>query len=143
MLTRHVHILIYVCEIVGFLLAIALSWLGEFWDLPHTLFGFQATPVNYVESSYETIFFAALASVVLAMTGHLFKKIRHLEGTLPVCSYCKRIRHNDEWIPIETYITRHSEATFTHSYCPECVAANYSNLLPEETGKVSDNPRMN
>lgn len=138
-LTRHVHILIYVCEIIGFLLVIALSWFGEIWDLPHTCFGFQATPINYVESTYETIFVTCLATVVLAITSWLFRKIRHLEGTLPVCSYCKRIRHNDEWIPIEAYITRHSDAIFTHSYCPECVEANYSSLLSKGTGRTVNN----
>jgi hypothetical protein len=140
-LTRNVHILIYVCEVTGFLLVIALSWLGEFLDLPHSLFGFQATPVNYVESTYETVFVTCLAAVVLVITSRLFRKIRHLEGTLPVCAYCKRIRHGQEWIPIETYITRHSEATFTHSYCPECLEANYGKILTSKPTVLPDSSR--
>lgn len=136
---HRVHILIYVCEVTGFSLVIALSWLGEIWDLPHTLFGFEPTPINYVESTYETVFIATLAAIVLLITEMLFRKIRRLEGTLPVCSYCKRIRHGEEWIPIEAYITRHSEATFTHSYCPECVEANYGKILPSETSSQPEN----
>lgn len=44
-----------------------------------------------------------------------------LTGFLPVCAQCKRIR-NDEgaWQQMEVYISQHSEARFTHSYCPEC-----------------------
>ncbi|MDR3591778.1 MAG: histidine kinase [Negativicutes bacterium] len=48
--------------------------------------------------------------------------ITELEGLLPICSVCHKIRdEKEEWIPIETYIRKHSEAEFTHDYCPECV----------------------
>jgi hypothetical protein len=46
---------------------------------------------------------------------------RVLRGLLPICASCKRIRHDDEkWEALETYITRHSEARFTHTLCPAC-----------------------
>ncbi|MCP5453071.1 MAG: hypothetical protein H7A27_03765 [Spirochaetaceae bacterium] len=44
-----------------------------------------------------------------------------LEGLLPICSYCKKIRDkNDEWLPLELYIEDRSEAEFSHGICPEC-----------------------
>jgi phosphoserine phosphatase RsbU/P len=47
--------------------------------------------------------------------------IKQLEGLLPICSECKRIRdENGVWHDIETYITEHSEAQFTHGLCPCC-----------------------
>lgn len=47
--------------------------------------------------------------------------IKVLEGIIPICCVCKKIR-NDEgyWKQLETYISEHSEASFTHGYCPEC-----------------------
>lgn len=47
--------------------------------------------------------------------------IKHLAGMLPICCACKQIR-NDEgyWQQVETYISKHTDATFTHSYCPKC-----------------------
>ncbi len=48
-------------------------------------------------------------------------KIETLSGLLPICSYCKKIRDDKGyWNKIETYISRHSNAEFTHGICPEC-----------------------
>jgi DNA-binding response OmpR family regulator len=50
-------------------------------------------------------------------------RIRRLEGLLPICAWCKRIRNaQNAWEPLEIYLSEHSEATFTHGMCPECRA---------------------
>lgn len=49
-------------------------------------------------------------------------KIKVLSGLLPVCSYCKKIRNEDEsWSQLESYIDKHSEAEFSHTICPACM----------------------
>lgn len=49
-------------------------------------------------------------------------EMRQLEGLLPICSYCKRIRdENDSWMPIEGYISTRTEAKFSHGACPSCI----------------------
>ena len=55
-------------------------------------------------------------------------KVKQLSGFLPICSSCKKIR-NDEgyWSQIESYISDHSEAEFSHSICPQCA----NKLYPE------------
>lgn len=46
---------------------------------------------------------------------------RVLRGLLPICSACKRIRYgDDQWQPVESYISGHSNAVFTHTLCPTC-----------------------
>ena len=51
----------------------------------------------------------------------LHDEVKQLQGLLPICQYCKRIRDEDnEWTPIETYISDHSAADFSHGICPEC-----------------------
>jgi PAS domain S-box-containing protein len=48
-------------------------------------------------------------------------EVNRLRGLLPICSYCKKIRNDkDYWEQIESYISSHSEALFTHGVCPEC-----------------------
>ena len=48
-------------------------------------------------------------------------RVRVLQGLLPICSYCKRIRDDGNyWEQLETYFSEHSDATFTHGVCPEC-----------------------
>ena len=48
-------------------------------------------------------------------------RVKHLQGLLPICSYCKKIRNDrNYWQQVEAYISEHSEAIFSHGICPEC-----------------------
>lgn len=48
-------------------------------------------------------------------------RVNQLEGLIPICSYCKRVRSDsDYWEQVEGYISAHSNARFTHSICPTC-----------------------
>jgi CheY-like chemotaxis protein len=47
--------------------------------------------------------------------------VKQLQGLLPICSYCKRIRDDKNyWRQVESYIGEHTDAQFSHSYCPDC-----------------------
>jgi len=60
------------------------------------------------------------------------KEINTLRGFLPICANCKKIRDDrGYWTQIETYISMHSEAEFSHGLCPECVVKLYG----DEIGK--------
>jgi DNA-binding response OmpR family regulator len=49
------------------------------------------------------------------------KSVRQLQGLLPICSYCKRIRSDGNyWQRVEEYISAHSDAQFSHGICPGC-----------------------
>lgn len=49
------------------------------------------------------------------------QRIDALEGLLPICSYCKRIRNeSDQWSELEGYIETKSKAEFSHGICPDC-----------------------
>lgn len=57
------------------------------------------------------------------------KHVQRLQGLLPICMYCHRIRTDQQsWQQIELYITEHSDATFTHGLCPECAKEHYPYL---------------
>jgi DNA-binding NtrC family response regulator len=54
------------------------------------------------------------------------KEINTLRGFLPICANCKKIRDDHGyWTQIETYISKHSEAEFSHGLCPDCVVKLY------------------
>ena len=47
--------------------------------------------------------------------------VKQLHGLLPICSYCKRIRGDDQyWQQVEGYIAERSDAQFSHGICPTC-----------------------
>ena len=48
-------------------------------------------------------------------------QIKQLQGLLPICSYCKKIRNDGNyWQQVEEYIGNHSEVKFSHGICPGC-----------------------
>lgn len=57
-------------------------------------------------------------------------EIKILRGILPICSFCKKIRdENNQWCTMENYISSRSEAQFSHSFCPECGRKYYPEYL--------------
>ena len=49
------------------------------------------------------------------------KRVKQLQGLLPICSFCKKIRNDlNYWEQVDSYIASHSEAQFSHGVCPEC-----------------------
>ncbi|MBN2723111.1 MAG: response regulator transcription factor [Deltaproteobacteria bacterium] len=57
---------------------------------------------------------------------HAFDHIRTLQGILPICMHCHKIRTDDEsWLRLEHYIENHSEAQFSHGLCPDCMTKYY------------------
>lgn len=64
-------------------------------------------------------------------------KVKTLSGLLPICSCCKKIRDDKGyWNQIETYISKNSDAVFSHGLCPECKKKSLQEL--EEFIKGSD-----
>ncbi len=63
------------------------------------------------------------------------KEIRKLRGFLPICASCKKIRDDKGyWTQLETYISSHSEAEFSHGICPDCASKLYPDLFPKGKG---------
>lgn len=59
------------------------------------------------------------------------ERVKQLEGMLPICSICKNIRDDKGyWNSVESYISHHSTAIFSHSICPDCAHKHYQEFLP-------------
>ena len=60
-------------------------------------------------------------------------RVRLLQGLLPICSYCKKIRNDQNyWQQVEAYISDHSGAVFSHGICPDC----YEKFVKPELDKL-------
>jgi predicted RNA-binding protein len=75
------------------------------------------------------IIFISVVSLETYFFRKLIRKIKILEGFLPICANCKKIRNQDQWEQIEKYISENSLARFSHSLCPECLEKLYPDLL--------------
>ncbi|HWQ08107.1 MAG TPA: hypothetical protein VN436_03330, partial [Holophaga sp.] len=48
-------------------------------------------------------------------------QVNTLEGIIPICSYCKKIRNDEKyWLQVEQYISERTQARFSHGICPDC-----------------------
>lgn len=57
---------------------------------------------------------------------NLGAEVNTLKALIPVCSYCRRVRRDDQaYESIEAYISKNSSIRFSHGLCPECVAKHY------------------
>jgi len=66
---------------------------------------------------------------LIIQLGDALARVKTLSGLLPICSACKKIRDDQGyWSQVESYIQEHTDARFTHSYCPECARKYLSKL---------------
>ena len=74
---------------------------------------FVTKPCDSVELSVRL----RVAERILSLQNH----VNRLEGLLPICPKCKKIRGSEEkWEQVESYIMKRSDALFSHGICPEC-----------------------
>ena len=89
------------------------------------LAGFAVGAVDYVTKPFQVPELLARVHVHLELR-RVQHEVRTLRGILPTCAHCKMIRDEQgKWQPIESYITQHSEAKFSHGLCPTCLPAYF------------------
>lgn len=124
---------------------LAAHYNGGFWGvtlavvLPLTRFCFHFTwedSFTFWDATLNAVIRTVIlvgAAILIDRVTRQTREIRVLRGFLPICSFCKKIRAPDQqWHTLETYITEHSEARFSHTFCPECGREHYGDLA---TGK--------
>ena len=64
--------------------------------------------------------------------------IKTLRGLLPICASCKKIRDDrGYWQKVESYISEHTQAEFTHGICPECLRRLYPEYTVGRAGEAT------
>ncbi len=81
----------------------------------------------------RTMLAARVADLEEALT-----RVRQLRGLLPICSYCKKIRDDQNyWQQVEQYVSTHTDVQFSHGICPDC----YSRVVePQLDAAMRDKP---
>uniref|UniRef100_C6DYU0 Response regulator receiver protein n=1 Tax=Geobacter sp. (strain M21) TaxID=443144 RepID=C6DYU0_GEOSM len=106
--------------------------------------GFEAGAVDYLSKPVNPVILSHRVAVHLELQSQkealarknqelqeALSRVKELSGLLPICMTCKKIRDDQGyWNQLESYISLHSEALFSHGYCPECAAAAIKKILP-------------
>jgi hypothetical protein len=120
-------------EAFGFSLMIALSWLTEVFKIPHYLFNEPFT-VNWHRAALRTVVILLIWSWVYWLTHRLLKRLHHLEEFLRICSWCRRVCHDEEWLELEAYFNSKFSTRTSHGMCPDCLKKKVEELT------LNDNP---
>ena len=126
-----------ISQFVVILLFLCLTLGNEILDIPHYIFSDAPTlPSQRTgEVCIELSIFSIIIALEVFLFYKLFKRVRILEGFLPICANCKKIRNTeDQWEQIDNYITQHSLARFSHSICPNCARQLYPELDTDKIG---------
>ena len=102
------------------------------WQLESELVAGQLwiAALNALIRGFVLVVLAWLLNRVALQLQELNRRVRVLEGILPICSFCKKIRsESGAWQPIESYITQHSEAEFSHGLCVPCARHHYAEFM--------------
>ncbi len=119
-----------------FLLFLCLTFGNEIVDIPHYVFGDAPTSHSQRlgEIGIELSIFVIVMAIQIALFKLLYTRIRILEGLIPICANCKKIRNDeDQWEHLETYIAGHSHSEFTHGICPDCARELYPDFYRDKT----------
>lgn len=137
---------IYCLFLLELVLVLLLTITWEFWleDLIVSDMTFGHRPENIAERLEYVVTSFVFVLISLSLPLYLIMKlvvaledsrdklqeslvnIKTLQGLLPICADCKKIRDDDGyWQQLEIYIGKHSAATFSHSICPDCMQKLY------------------
>jgi hypothetical protein len=118
--------------------------------------GISVTLPSFPKADYFPLIFGygiatVLGSLIIFIAGHMLDnkerkqqelikdlqdaltEIETLQGIVPICSFCKKIRDDEGfWNQVESYVSKHTKAEFSHGICPECKTKQYPELYGED-----------
>ncbi len=82
-----------------------------------------------IDTAVDIAILGGLAGLIHQMLQQQ-RQIRVLQGLLPICGFCKRIREDEgHWRQLESFISERSPAEFSHTVCEACARTHYAGLL--------------
>ena len=125
-----------ISQLTVLFLFLAMTICNEVFDLPHLFLGDSVT--SFQQRTGEVMIELAILIIIMIieiiLIKRLYQRIRILEGFLPICANCKKIRRENSWDQIEKYIADHSLAKFSHSICPDCMKKLYPKYYESGSG---------
>jgi hypothetical protein len=115
-------------RLAGSVLAVALPlvrlpFFYYVWHVPSTW------ALEAADTAVDVAVLVALAWVIDYIARQR-RELHVLEGMLPICGFCKRIRdESGGWRQLERYIAERSEAQFSHTFCPDCGKKQYGEYV--------------
>lgn len=116
------------------------------------LMGLANKPIDFTDTDAEIAsVFGELAAIALANSRYLdllnerthsleraLSEIKTLRSILPMCSHCGKVRDDEGvWSRLEAYVSAHTDTSFSHGLCPDCIRV----LYPEDADEIIEQQR--
>ena len=112
---------------------VEFSWKHENWELDELLtvsFFISIALISFSMRRWKDL--KGTYDVLLQRSKDLqnaLSEIKQLRGIIPICASCKKIRDDEGfWHQVESYVSAHTEASFSHGICPDCAKKLYPEL---------------
>lgn len=123
---------------LAFLLAI--TWVDEEVIIPDLARWIPWLSPKLMTELLESFWLIVLFTLIIRSQVLAWRRIKLLEGVLPICAYCKKIREErGGWVQMETYVSDKTGADFSHGICPGCLSSHFG----EYAGRIKggDGPK--
>ena len=114
---------------------IGVAWVNEFVEFPDFVPRIFGENVNISEALIESIGILMVMLVGAIMLRGVEREMRYLEGFALLCCNCKRVRVEDRWEEIETWMSSRSDVMLSHGMCEDCL----HRLYPKEAESIVRN----
>lgn len=111
-------------QATGFSVLIGAIWLVEIFHVPHLLYG-VAADFELPRVLFRTAVVGAIWLGVHLTTRRLLRRLHELEEFLLVCSWCRRVGHDGDWLTMEEYFGSQLARETSHGICPACAEKQF------------------
>jgi hypothetical protein len=104
-----------------------ITWVDEELIIPDLHHWVPFLSPKLMTELLESFWLIVLFGLIIRTQIVGWRRIKLLEGVLPICAHCKRIRDEKagRWTQIETYVSDKTGADFTHGICPDCLETHF------------------
>jgi PleD family two-component response regulator len=132
---------------------VPVIFLTALTEEPNEVRGFEVGAVDFITKPFKPTILKHRVSTQLQLKSQrdeltrknyeletALAKVKELSGLLPICMMCKKIRDDSGyWNQLETYISLHSEALFSHGICPDCFEVEMNRVQKDISDSMAEN----
>lgn len=112
-------------QALGFSALLVVMWIVEILRLPHHFFG-ESPEFQWSRVLARTAMLTVVWLIVHLTTRRLLQRLHELEKFLLICSWCRRVGHNGEWLTTEDYFSSRFSTETSHGICPGCAEQQFT-----------------
>lgn len=119
---KHSHLTrIVLFQNLGFVAIMGICYLDDLIKLPRLIFSHHSFEFVHQQTTLNMLLVLTVWLLVSTSTHRILERVKYLEKFMRVCSWCRRINYQGEWMPLEQFMRQGFDTPTTHGICHECL----------------------